>query len=81
MLKASFAVRSFAVDAVTALERYLTVLRGVADALASEGHPVASGELRRALERSMRALHVLDEELVTIKLVEDFMKGQQVLPS
>ena len=44
----SFAMRSFAVNAVTALEQHLTLLLGVSDVLASQGHSVACREMRRA---------------------------------
>lgn len=74
---ASFGARSFAADAVAALSQHLTVLLGVADVLASQGHKVASEELRRALERSLHAVHVLADELAVIAVIENVMKAQQ----
>lgn len=73
--------RSFAVDALTALEQYLAMLLGVADVLASQGSKVASDGLRRALERSIRVLHVLQDELAVIALIEDYVRAQQAAPS
>jgi hypothetical protein len=80
-LAARIGVRSFAVDAVATLEQYLTMLLGVADVLASQGNKVASNELRRALERSIRVLHVLREELAAIAVIEDCVRAQQATPS
>jgi hypothetical protein len=73
--------RSFAVDSVTALEQYLSMLLGVTDVLAQQGHDIASVELRRALERSIRALRVLREELVMIDVIEQYLERQQPRPA
>jgi hypothetical protein len=73
--------RSFAVDTVTALEQYLAMLLGVTDVLAQQRYEVASGELRRALERSIRALRVLREELVMIEVIEQYLERQQHWPA
>lgn len=70
---ASLAVRSFAADAVASLGKYLMVLLGVVDVLRSQGHKVASNELRRSLERSIHALRVLADELATIAVIENFV--------
>lgn len=74
---ARFGVRSFAVDAVTALEQYLATLLGVAEVLGSQGHPAAGQELRRALDRAMRALQVLADELAAIEVIEHYVSAQQ----
>lgn len=74
---ASLGVRSFAADSVAALSQYLTVLLGVVDVLASQGHKTASEELRRALERSIHALHVLADELAVVAVIENIVKAQQ----
>lgn len=76
----SFGARSFAADSVAALSQYLTVLLGIADVLAAQGHKAASEELRRALERSVHALRVLADELATIAVIENFVKMQQAAP-
>jgi hypothetical protein len=73
--------RSFAVDTVTALEEYLAMLLGVTDVLARQRYEVASGELRRALERSIRALRVLREELVMIEVIEQYLERQPQRPA
>lgn len=80
-MAASFEMRSFAVIAVTALEQYLAALLKVAEVLASQGNAIASAELRRSLERSLRVLGVLQDELTTIEIVENLVRAQQEPPS
>lgn len=75
------AARSFAVDSVTALEQHVAMLLGMADVLAQHCHDHASREMRRALERSMRALCVFREELATIEVIERYLARQQEDPT
>lgn len=75
---ARFGVRSFAADAVVALEQYLATLLGVAEVLGAEGYPVAAGELRRALERAIGALGMLGDELDAIELIEQYVSAQEM---
>lgn len=74
------AARSFAVDAVTALEQHVTMLLGIADILAQQCHDHASREMRRALERSKRALCAFREELAAIEVIERYLARQQEEP-
>lgn len=73
------ATRSFAVDAVTALEQHVAMLLGIADVLAQQCHE--SREMRRALERSLRALCAFREELATIEVIERYLARQQEEPT
>ena len=72
-----YAERSRAVDAVTALVEHLTALLVCADILAAQGHDAAAGEVRRALMRVTTALHALREELVTIEIVEHYLRAHE----
>lgn len=69
--------RSFAAHAVKALEQYFALLLGVADVLAHELREPAGREMRPALERAIRALHVLRKELAVIEVMEERIARQQ----
>lgn len=68
--------RSSAVDAVTALVEHLTKLLLCCDLLDATGHHTAAREARRSLMRATTALHVLGDELVTIEIVEGYLRAQ-----
>lgn len=70
-----FAAQTFAVQAVAALEQYLTMLLSMADVLGSQGVPIAGQELRRALDRATRALQALSDELVAIEVIEQYVSA------
>lgn len=68
------AKRTRAADALTALIEHLMSLMACADLLVAEGHQVTAREVRRSLMRAMTCLHALREELVTIEIVEHYLR-------
>ena len=78
------AKRSRAANALGALIEHLMSLMACVDLLAAEGHQVKAGEARRSLTRAMTCLYALREELVTIEIVEHYLRtygGEPSLPS
>lgn len=55
----------------------MATLLGVADVLAKQCDHRASSEIRRALERSLRAMCVLREELAMIEVIEQYLGRRQ----
>lgn len=68
------ATRSRVADALETLIEHLMTLMGCADLLAAGGHDVTAREVRRSLMRAMTCLHALREELVTIEIVENYLR-------
>lgn len=68
--------RSRAVESVKALVEHLTALLVCCDLLDAAGDHTAAREARRSLMRATTALHVLREELVTIEIVEGYLRAQ-----
>lgn len=68
------ATRSRVADALEALMEHLMSLLACADLLAIEGHDVTAHEVRRSLMRATTCLHALREELVTIEIVENYLR-------
>jgi len=68
------ATRSRAADALQTLIEHLMSLMACADLLAAEGHHVTAREVRRSLMRATTCLHALREEIVTIEIVEHYLR-------
>lgn len=66
--------RSRAANALSALVEHLMSLLACVDLLAAEGHDAAAREVRRSLMRATTCLHALREELVTIEIVENYLR-------
>ncbi len=69
---------SGATAAATTLEEHLRILLGAADLFQALGHETASSEMKRAISRAIHVLHVLQDELVCLVVVENFVKRNQM---